>query len=139
MLPPRIFRASPARSAAKAEAKRAHLDRRHVDLVAEIGICAATGRICKTDPHHLMRDVVRGMSYKAAGRYTIPLSRKVHDEITATGDPEVALLERYGLLARELADALRAVSPDLDAMRRATRRAFQDAQGRLNRAKELAP
>ena len=133
--PPRIARPSPVKSAAKAEERRIRTAAGHVELIRQIRICAATGRHGDVDPHHLMRGpgVVRGTGLTAQGRYTIPLSRRVHDRITKTGQPEEKLLEWYGVLARELADALWYADPDLDAMIRITMRAYQDAQGRLRR------
>lgn len=132
-LPPRIPREAPGRSAVKTEYKRERTAAAHVRMVGQIGICAATGREMKTDAHHLMRGVDRGTGMKAAGRYTIPLGHDVHMEITTTGNPEAVLMERYGLDARALADALWAVSGDEEAMRRITIRAAQEA--RLHRQK----
>ena len=133
--PPRIARPAAARSLAKADERRIRTAAAHVELIRQIRICAATGRHGDVDPDHLMSGpgVVRGMGLKAQGRYTIPLSRAVHRLVTDQADHEGWLLERYGLLARELADALWSANPDLDAMIRITMRAYQDAQGRLRR------
>ena len=74
------------------------------------------------------------MGMTTAGRWTIPLCRKVHDEITPHGDPEAVLMERYGVDARAVAEALWAASPDIKAMQRIVQRAHWDAQIVLKRA-----
>lgn len=135
---PRIPRTVPGKSLVKEEYKRERTAEAHVKAVGAIGICAATGRVMKTDAHHLMRGVERGTGYKAAGRYTIPLGRDVHTEITPKGDPEAYLMEKYGLDARALSDALWSASGDPDAMERATIRASQDAQRRMRQTRAAA-
>lgn len=129
-LPARIQRRSPAKSAAKADERKQREARWHVDLVKMLP-CCATGAPAPSDPHHLMRGVERGMGMTAAGRYVIPLSRVVHDEIQPNGDPEAVLMERYGIDGRALADGLWAASPDLAAMLRVVVRARQEAAMRL--------
>ena len=126
-LPPRIPRAAPQRSAAKADAKKQREALWHVKLVKTLPCCAC-GKPAPNDPHHLMRGVERGTSMTAAGRYTIPLCRQHHTEITPHGDPEAVLMERYGVDARALAEALWSASPDAGAMQRAVLRAQQDAR-----------
>lgn len=132
--PARIPREVPGKSVVKEEYKRERTAAAHVRMVGQIGICAATGHEMKTDAHHLMRGVDRGAGMKAAGRYTIPLGHDVHMEITPNGFPEFVLMEKYGLDARALADALWAVSGDEEAMRRITIRAAQDAKRRRQQA-----
>ena len=136
MLPPRIFRSSPAKSAAKEEAKVKREARSHVELIKMLP-CCATGKYGPSDPHHLMRvgPGERGMGLTTAGRWTIPLCRKVHAEITPHGDPEAALMERYGVDARALASALWSVSPDIKAMQRLVQRATWDA--RIRRGEQV--
>lgn len=131
---PRIPREVPAKSAVKDQYKRERTAAAHVRMVKQIGVCSATGREMETDSHHLMRGVERGTSYSAAGRYVIPLGRDVHDEIQPNGNPEAILMQRYGLDARALADALWSVSGDEEAMRRITIRAAEDARRRLKQA-----
>lgn len=133
-LPPRISRDVPGKSLVKAEEKDRREAHSHVELVKMLR-CVASGRHAPNDAHHLMRGVGRGLSYKAAGRYVIPLSRKIHDEIQPKGDPEAFLMEKYGVPARELADALWAVSPDIKAMQRIVDRFYWDA--RLRRGEQI--
>lgn len=116
----------------KAEARKERIAKPHMDMVRSIQMCAATGKIGCVDVHHLMRGegVVRGMGMKAQGRYVIPLCRAVHDEITPTPNPEQVLMNRYGLDARALADALWQHRGDLDRMSRAVGRHYLDAQQR---------
>lgn len=125
----RIPRTVPGKSAVKAEAKKQREARSHVDLVKMLP-CCATNKHAPSDPHHLMRvgPSERGLGMKTPGRWTIPLSRGVHSEITDTPDPEAALMERYGVDARALAEALWSVSPDVKKMLRAVQRAYWDAQ-----------
>ena len=125
-LPPRIPRAKSVKSVVKIEAKKTREARAHVELVKMLP-CCATGQIAPSDPHHLMRGVERGTGMKAAGRYVIPVCRRVHDEIQPNGDPEVVLMERYGIDARALADALWAASPNVVAMQRVVFAARQRA------------
>lgn len=132
-LPPRISRNAPQRSAVKANEKKQREARAHVDLVKLLPCCAC-GKLGPGDAHHLMRGVERGIGLTAAGRYTIPLRRRHHDEIQPHGDPEAVLMERYGVDARALADALWSVSPDVALMNRAVVRATQDAQRRVREA-----
>lgn len=134
-LPPRIVRSIPGKSIVKAEAKVKREARSHVELVKML-TCCATGAHGPNDPHHLMRvgPGERGMSLTTAGRWTIPLCRKVHTEITPHGDPEAILMERYGVDARALAAALWAVSPDVKSMQRIVQRAYWDAQIVMRRA-----
>lgn len=132
MLAPRISRAVPGKSVVKAELRKEREALGHVKLVKTLP-CAATGKVGPNDAHHLMRGVDRGTSIKAAGRYVIPLCRKVHEEITPQGDPEAVLLERYGVTARELADALWSVSPDVAAMQRIVMRHYFEARQRIAR------
>lgn len=136
-LPPRIPRQVPGKSVVKAEQKRERRAEDHVELVRQLP-CAATGRPPRNDPHHVMRvgPGERGMSLTTGGRWTIPLSRAVHREITPHGDPEAVLLARYGVLARELATALWAASPDLEAMERIVRRHHQEARLRMKAGSE---
>ena len=135
MRPSRISRMVPGKSAVKAEAKKQRAARSHVELVKMLP-CCATMSTAPSDPHHLMRGVERGIAMTAAGRYVVPLSRSVHTEITPHGDPEAVLMERYGVPARELADALWSVSPDVEAMLRIVHRTYWEAQQRLVRARE---
>jgi len=130
-LPPRISHKQVTRSVVKAEAKKEREAKGHCKLVG-ILYCCATMKPGPSDVHHLMDAGDRGLSYKAAGRYTIPLCREVHSEITDKPYPEEWLLQKYGVLARELADALWAASPDPVAMQRVVLRAYQDAQRRKN-------
>jgi hypothetical protein len=134
-LPARIKRAVPGKSVVKAEEKERREARSHVELVKMLP-CAATLKHGPSDPHHLMRvgPGERGMSLTTAGRWTIPLCRRVHMEITPHGDPEAVLMERYGIPARELAEALWSVSPDVEAMLRIVQRHHWDAQIILRRA-----
>jgi len=127
---PRIPRTVPGKSNVKAEQKKERTAADHFEMVKSLP-CCVTGNPPKNDGHHLMRGVERGMGIKAAGRYTIPLRHDIHVEITPKGDPEAFLMERYGVDARALADALWSVSGDYDAMERAVIRAFQDAQRRM--------
>lgn len=131
-LAPRIPRQVVGKSKVKAEMKRERTAAGHVELIRQLP-CAATLTPPRSDPHHMMRvgPGERGLSMTTAGRWTIPLSRRVHIEITPHGDPEAVLLERYGVLHRELSIALWAASPDLDAMERIVERHFQDARRRL--------
>jgi hypothetical protein len=128
-LQPRIPRTVPGKSVAKAEERKTREARFHVEIVKTLP-CCATGKAGLSDAHHLMRGVERGMGLTAAGRYVIPLCRAVHDEIQPNGDPEAVLMARYGVAARELADALWAASPDVGAMLRVVVRHHQDAQRR---------
>ena len=136
MLPPRINRSSPAKSAAKAEAKVKREARGHVELVKMLP-CCATAKHGPNDAHHLMRlgSGERGMGLTTAGRWTIPLCRKVHQEITPHGDPEAVLMARYHIDARALAMALWSVSPDIKAMQRIVHRATWDA--RISRGEQV--
>ena len=128
-LAPRIARQVTGPSLVRKEERRNRLAAAHVELVRQLP-CAATLSPPRNDPHHLMRGVDRGTSLKAAGRYTIPLRHDIHMEITPHGDPEAVLMARYGVAARELADALWAVSGDLDAMTRVVERHHQEARRR---------
>lgn len=129
-LAPRIPRAVPGKSVAKAEAKKTREAKEHLKFVRTLP-CCATGKPGPSDPHHLMRGADRDGGRKSSGRYTIPLCRKVHDEITPHGDPEAVLMERYGVDARALADALWAVTGDPLAMHRAVLRAWWEACRRM--------
>lgn len=131
----RISREVPGKSIVKAEAKVKREARAHVELVKMLP-CCATNKHGPSDPHHLMRvgPGQRGMGMTTAGRWTIPLCRAVHTEITPHGDPEAVLMERYGIDARALAEALWSASPDIKAMQRAVQRAYWDAQIVLRRA-----
>ena len=135
-LAPRIPRAVPGKSVIKTEARKERIAKPHMDMVRAIQMCAATGRIGAVDVHHLMRGegVVRGMGMKAPGRYVIPLCRRVHDEITPTPNPEQVLMNRYGLDARALADALWQHRGNLNRMSRAVGRHYLDARQRMDRS-----
>lgn len=124
--PARIAKTVPGKSRVKQEQKRERTAASHLKLIRQLPCCACA-RPPKSDPHHLMRGVERGMGMPAAGRFTIPLCRGHHEEITPHGDPEAVLMERYGIDARALADALWAASGDLPAMERIALRALQDA------------
>jgi len=136
MAPPaRIQRQVPGRSVVKAEQKRERTARWHVDLVKQLP-CVVTGTH-PVDPHHLMRTgepTKRGIGMTEEGKWAIPLCRDIHRRITDTGRPEEALMEWFGVNARDLAMALWAKSPDLDAMLRIVERAHQEAQHILRRA-----
>lgn len=129
-LAPRIPRATPGRSQVKADARKERVAKPHMDMVRGLQICAATNQRGPVDVHHLMRGVTRGMGMKAAGRYVVPLAHDVHMEVTATGNPEAALMERYGLDARSLADALWRYQGDERKMFRAVWRHFAAARAR---------
>ena len=128
-LPARISRDVPGRSAVKEQAKKEREAASHVRLVGNL-TCPITGATSNVDAHHLMRPEpgARGMGLKSAGRWTIPLHRSIHEEITRQGDPEAYLMERYGLDARALTAALWTVSPDVEEMERVVFRAFQKVQ-----------
>jgi len=106
----------------------------HLELVKKLP-CAVSGcSIQPVDPHHLMKPEgeFRG-GMKAEDRYTIPLCRDHHttgrDAVhkKGTADYEGYLTKTWGILGRELADALWAVRGDLDAMQRVVFRARQSA------------
>ena len=122
----RIPKTVPGKSRVKQEKKRERTAAGHVKLIRQLPCCACASPP-KSDPHHLMRGVERGMGLTAAGRYTVPLCRKHHTEITPHGDPEAVLMARYGIDARALADALWSASGELQAMERIVLRALQDA------------
>lgn len=129
--PPRIPREVIGKSIVKAEAKKERTAEAHLVLTRLLP-CCATGQPGPSDPHHLMRGVDRGMSFTAAGRFTVPVCRRIHDEITPHGKPEEILMARYGVDARALADALWATSGDLQAMIRVNFKAFQESQQRMS-------
>jgi hypothetical protein len=135
----RIPRDVPGKSQVKAEAKRERTAAGHVELIRQLP-CAVTGAPPRSDPHHLMRTGepgARGMSLTTAGKWTIPLCRKVHDEITKKGEPEEFLMEKYGLDARALAQSLWRVSGDLEAMERVVFRATNEARKHRKTSAEL--
>jgi len=129
-LPARIGRDIPGKSVVKAEEKKTRVAADHLGLIRKLSCCAC-GAPPRSDPHHLMRGGDRGGNRTSSGRYTIPLCRKHHEEITPHGNPEAVLMARYGIDARALADSLWSVSGDVDAMERAVFRAHQDARQRL--------
>lgn len=126
----RIARDTPPKSAVRAEDKKSRTAADHFAMVKQLP-CCATGSPGPNDGHHLMRGVDRGTGLKSAGRYTIPLHPAIHKEITPHGDPEAILMERYGVDARALADALWAQRGNLDAMERVVGRAHQEARRRI--------
>ncbi len=81
------------------------------------------------EAHHLLRaDRKRGMGRKAADRYAIPLSRKAHRELHATGNEEAWLAQR-GIDGRALAAALWRLSGERDAALRILWRAQAARRG----------
>lgn len=126
---PRIPKDLPEWGSTKEEQKAERYAPKHLENIRQLP-CAATLTGPRSDPHHLMRGegVARGTGLSAQDRWAIPLCRRVHDEITKTGNPEAVLMDRYGLDARALAEALWRNRGDLPAMRRAVERAYQDAR-----------
>ncbi|MGF7178401.1 DUF968 domain-containing protein [Azospirillum doebereinerae] len=114
----------------KAQVKKARTAADHVEQIRQLPCCAC-GLPPRSDPHHLMRGGDRGGNRTSSGRYTIPLCRKHHEEITPHGNPEAVLMARHGIEARALADALWAERGNLDGMMRAVVREHQSARQRL--------
>jgi hypothetical protein len=105
-------------SAAK---KRPGMSEKHLSFIRRLP-CCASGAAAPSDPHHLKDRLIheRGVGRKATDRWTVPLSRKMHDELEKLGSRR----EREWFMAHgikdplELADRLWHVSGNLEQMRK---------------------
>lgn len=114
----------------------------HLALVAKIGFCCVPG--CnRTDIHyhHLMKPDGKFRGHmKSADRYVVNICGHhhmfggkdcVHSAEAAKIGYEAFMMERWGVAARELSDALWANTGDLEAMQRVAFRFRQDATLRM--------
>lgn len=130
---PRILKAVPTYVPRKREGMSAlHLV--HIRLLPCL-ICGEGGKWMTSDPHHLMRLLPpdpgkRGMSLKSADRWTVPVCRKHHLEVTDANDDE--WFAARGIDARAVAAALWSERDQgIDALRRIIDRARQMAALKL--------
>lgn len=89
--------------------------------------CLRCGAPPRSDPHHLQRGLPtkeRGMGWRAADRYLVPLCRGCHTWVESTGDDE-AQLASIGITGRYIALALWTVRGDAAAMLRVVERSLQ--------------
>ncbi len=88
--------------------KREGMSEEHLKMIRKLP-CVVTGRR-PVEAHHLLQGpgVIRGMGYKSADQWAIPIHREVHHELHNFGNDQV-FFERQGInstaLARELWDA----------------------------------
>lgn len=117
-------------SAAK---KRPGMSEAHLVLIRRLP-CCVSGAAAPSDPHHLKDRLSheRGIGRRATDRWTVPLSRKMHDQLEALGSRrEREWFMQHGIEdPLELANALWNVSGDLDRMRKV----LQAHMGRILRA-----
>lgn len=125
---PRIARAPIPRSSVREDERRARLAPDHLRMVRDLP-CVVTGRLDGVEAHHLCEGMDgRGMGRRAEDRWTVPLHRDVHAAAHATGIPETWLMERFGIDARALAEALWRCRGDAAGMERVVLRARQAAR-----------
>lgn len=76
--------------------KREGMSEEHLKMIRKLP-CVVTGRR-PVEAHHLLQGpgVIRGMGYKSADQWAIPIHREVHHELHNFGNDQV-FFERQGL------------------------------------------
>lgn len=131
---PRILKSMPPRIPRQREG----MDAKHLANVRQLP-CLVCGNGTSTltliqagvQPHHLLRSGERGLSYKSADRWAIPLCFHDHNSLHAAGD-EDAWLAECGIDGRAVAAALWSERDDLEKMRRVIDRARSMARLKLS-------
>lgn len=101
--------------------KRPGMSEKHLSFIRRLP-CCASGAAAPSDPHHLKQYLSseRGVGRKSTDRWTVPLSRKMHEELERLGSRrEWEWFKAHGIEdPLDLANALWHVSGNLEQMRK---------------------